>query len=290
MLGEWIQMNILYNPKVLDNMEYIIDNIIYSVIAIIVILILRWLTMRRVRKKHSDHIKLFAEKRLMNSAYIGALIILLLAIWYESSTYIIAVVGVLTAGIAIALRDILVDMIGWAYILWATPFKIGDRIEIGGQIGDVIDVTLLHFSILEVGKRISGEQSTGRIIQIPNLQVFNMPLANYEKGFKFIWNELVVPIDRESDWEKAKEKIYEILDVYMSETIEEAKVEFQEIEKNTAIYFNNLTPIIYTELKGNQIALNVRYLCEPRQLRVTEHYIWEAILKMVKENEEIRLG
>lgn len=287
-MKEWIQVNVLEN--LLKNMDYIVANIIYSLIAIIIIFILRWFTMRTIKRKHSEQIKLFAKKRFVSSAYIGIIVFVLLAIWYESSSYIIAVAGVLTAGLAFALRDILVDMIGWIYILWATPFKIGDRIEIGGQIGDVIDVTLLHFSILEVGHRISGEQSTGRIIQIPNLQIFSLPMANYEKGFRFIWNELVVPIHKDSNWEKAKEEIYKILEEHMSETIEEAKNQLQAIEKNTAIYYNNLTPIIYTELKENHILLNVRYLCEPRQVRVTEHHLWEAILKMVKENEEIKLG
>lgn len=287
---KWIKMNVLNSPIVLKNLEYIVDNIIYSIIAIIIIFILRWFTIKSIRKKYTDQIKQFATKKVMSSLYIGALVFVLLIIWYEASSYIIAVVGVLTAGVAIALRDIITNMIGWVYILWATPFKIGDRIEIGTHVGDVIDVTLLHFSVLEVGKRVGGEQSTGRIVQIPNMQIFSLPLANYEKEFKFIWNEIKVPLDCSSDWQKAKKKIYDIVYLCVGDTIEKAREEVEAVEKNTAIYFNNLTPIVYTELKDGHILLNVRYLCEPRKVRATEHYMWEEILRMIKENEDIKLG
>lgn len=283
MIEEWIRMKAMHIPNM-------VDNLVYTGVLLIVIFILRWITVKLLCKKHCNQIQQFAAKKLMTSAYVLVGVIIFLAIWNDSSEYIIAFLGVITAGIAFALRDLLMDMIGWIYILWAAPFKIGDRIEVGGQIGDVIDVRLLHFSILEVGNRIGAEQSTGRIIQIPNLQVFGVPLANYEKGFKFIWNEIMVPIDRESDWEKAKEKIGAIVEAYTSQTIEDAKEQLQALEKSTAIYYNNLTPIIYTELKGTQVVLSIRYLCEPRKARVSEHQLWEAILKLVKEDDDIKLG
>lgn len=281
-LEEWIKVKVIGNPS-------IVDNLVYTAIALLILLILRYITVKIVCRRHPNQIRQFAAKKLMSSAYIALGVIVLLVIWNDSSEYIIAVFGVLTAGVAFALRDLLVDMIGWIYILWAAPFKIGDRIQVGENIGDVVDVKMLHFNILEVGNRNTGEQSTGRIIQIPNLQVFSIPMANYEKDFNFIWNELTMTIDQAYDWEKVKEKIYEILEVHIGEIVEEAKAQIQALEKNTAIYFNNVTPIIYTEFKGGKVVLSIRYLCEPRKLRVTEHLLWEAILKMVKE-ENIKLG
>lgn len=280
----------LIDLTLFPNLEYLIEQTFYTLVVILIMLSLRWITIRAIRRTQPDQIKQFAKRRMVTSAYVGVTVILLLMIWYESSAYIIAVAGVLTAGIAFALRDLLVDMIGWAYILWATPFKIGDRIEVGGQIGDVIDVTLIHFSILEVGNRIHGEQSTGRIVQIPNLQVFSLPFANYEKGFGFVWNEIVVPLTVESNWEKAKERIYDILTMHTKDCTEEAKAQLDSLERKSAIAFNNLTPIIYTELKDGKILLNIRYLCEPRRIRMTEHELWEAILHMVREEDDIKLG
>jgi small-conductance mechanosensitive channel len=122
------------------------------------------------------------------------------------------------------------------------------------------------------------------------MQVFSVPLANYEKGFKFIWNELLVPISKDSNWELAKELIYKLLEEQTHEVMEEAKEQIDEASKKYLIYYNNLAPIIYTELKDNNIVLTIRYLCEPRQVRMTEHVLWEALLKMFQEHTEIKLG
>lgn len=149
---------------------------------------------------------------------------------------------------------------------------------------------LLQFSMLEVGNRVSGEQSTGRIVHIPNMYVFNYALANYEKGFKFIWNELSLALDKTSDWEKAKTLIYEFLEEHTQPIVEAAKDQIEEAGKNYLIYYNNLTPMIYTEVKEHQIILNIRYLCEPRKVRMSEHMLWEEILKIIGSHEDIKLG
>ncbi|WP_070001163.1 mechanosensitive ion channel family protein [Cellulosilyticum sp. I15G10I2] len=283
----WIQTYLLDH---IVNNNIILKNIVYTVGVLLVFYGVKRYTMRIVRKKEYDAAKEFTIRKAVKSLFNVLFIIALLIIWYDSKDNILSFIGVFTAGMAIAMRDIILNMIGALYILWAAPFKIGDRIEISGQIGDVIDVKLLQFSILEVGNRIAGEQSTGRIVNIPNLYIFNYPLANYEKGFRFIWNELVIPIDKDSNWELAKELIYKLLEEHTGEMIEEAKAQINEAGKHYLIYYNNLTPTIYTELKEHQILFNVRYLCEPRKVRVTEHILWEAILKMTKAYEEIKLG
>ncbi|MGL4738947.1 MAG: mechanosensitive ion channel family protein [Cellulosilyticaceae bacterium] len=256
----------------------------------LIIMILKAYTLRLFRRKNQDLNKAYMSKKIIGSSYLVIGIIAILIIWYDSSQYIVAFIGLFSAGMAIAMKDILLNVIGGLYILWASPFKVGDRIEIAGQMGDVIDVRLMQFSMLEIGNRISGEQSTGRIIHIPNMQIFNFPLANYEKGFRFIWNEMVVPIDRTSNWEMAKEMIYHLLEQETHEMIEAAQSQIEEAGKKYLIYYNNLTPIIYTELKDNHVVLTIRYLCEPRKARMTEHQLWEAILKTFENHPDIRLG
>lgn len=269
--------------------ETLWPNVIFSLIVGFIILIIQGISLRHVRKKHQGQIKRFATKKLVNSIYLGLYVIILLVVWYESSNYIIAFLGVFSAGIAFGIRDIIVDMIGGMYILWAVPFKIGDRIQIGEEIGDVIDVSLLHFSVLEVDPYTVGGQSTGRIMQIPNMMVFSTPFKNYEKGFRFVWHEMKVNIHKDSDWEKAKGKLYELLEKCTEKVRQEAEEQIHEAGKSYAIYYNNLTPIIYTQIKEGHIAFTLRFLCEPRKVRITEHLLWEGILKLIKEEETIHL-
>lgn len=265
-------------------------NVFLTLITLSMISVIKWYTIHLIKKKKTDPMKLFMAKKVANSVYIALVFIALLIVWYDSSQYIVAFIGLFSAGMAIAMKDLLLNVIGGAYILGASPFKVGDRIEIAGQMGDVIDVRLMQFTMLEIGNRILGEQSTGRIIHVPNMQIFNFPLANYEKGFKFIWNEVVVPIDRTSNWELAKEMIYKLLEEQTQEVIQAAQEQIDEAGRKYLIYYNNLTPIIYTELKGNNVMLTIRYLCEPRKARISEHLLWESLLKAFANNEEVKLG
>ena len=276
--------------KILNN-TVIIENIFYTLVALIVLYIIKYYIIRIIYKKNYDPAKQFTTKKAIKLVLNVILLVILISIWgKESGKYILSFIGFFTAGLAIAVKDIILNMIGSLYILWASPFKVGDRIEISGQIGDVIDIRLLHFSMLEVGNRIAGEQSTGRMIHLPNAYVFNYPLANYEKGFKFIWNELIVPIDKNSNWELAKVLINELLEEHINEIIEDAKEQIDEAGKNYPIYYNNLAPTIYTEFKEDKIVLTIRYLCEARKVRNTEHLLWEALLKVFKDHKEIKLG
>ncbi|MBT4644192.1 MAG: mechanosensitive ion channel family protein [Deltaproteobacteria bacterium] len=91
------------------------------------------------------------------------------------------------------------------------PFEIGDRIEIKGQSGDVIDIQVFPFSMLKVGNRVDADQSTGRIVHVPNGLVFNQIISNYSKGLPFLWNEIPVLVTFDIDWQKAKEILSEIV-------------------------------------------------------------------------------
>lgn len=102
------------------------------------------------------------------------------------------------------MRDPLINFAGWMFIMLRKPFVVGDRIQIGEHRGDVIDTRIFQFTMVEIGNWVDSDQSTGRIIHIPNGWVFNHSTANYSQGFAFIWNELPIIITFESNWEKAK--------------------------------------------------------------------------------------
>ena len=97
------------------------------------------------------------------------------------------------------------NLAGWVFIAIRKPFAVGDRIEIGDHTGDVIDMRLFQFTLVETGNWVDADQSTGRIIHIPNGWVFRQSTANYTAGFNFIWNEIPVTVTFESNWEKARD-------------------------------------------------------------------------------------
>ncbi len=107
-------------------------------------------------------------------------------IWIDEFKSLITFFGLLSAGIAIALKDPITDLAGWLFIMWRQPFAVGDRIQIGDHSGDVIDLRIFKFTINEIGNWVDADQSTGRLIHIPNARIFTEVLANYTAGFKFL--------------------------------------------------------------------------------------------------------
>jgi small-conductance mechanosensitive channel len=258
--------------------------------SIVIILILWGLRVFAVRllQKNVDTKKVVYKWR-KNITYItffiGALI--LGQIWFSALGQLGTFLGLLSAGIAIALKDPVTDIAAWLFLMWRKPFDIGDRIQVGNSKGDVIDIRVFKFTILEIGNWVDADQSTGRVIHIPNHKVFTDDLANYTSDFEFIWNEMGVLVTFESDWKKAKKILEEVVEENMQEFVERAKEEIKKAEKSYLIQYRYLTPIVYTSVKDSGINLSIRYLSDPRTRRGISQAIWESILDRFAEHDDI---
>jgi len=217
------------------------------------------------------------------------LIVMIILLWSESKLDLTTYMGFISAGIAIALREIFTNIAAWFIIVFQKPFEVGDRITINGQTGDIIDIKLFQIVVVEVSSRDFGEQSTGRIVHIPNNFLFIHSITNANKGFEYIWNEIEVRLSLDSDWEEAKRILGEIINRSAQHMTNEAEDKLYEASKKYMLYYNNLTPIVFLNVKPGYIALNVRYLCEPRQARVTENDIWKEILIETRAQGNIQL-
>ena len=209
------------------------------------------------------------------------------SIWIDEFKSLLTFFGLLTAGIAIALKDPITDLAGWFFIIWRKPFDVGDRIQIGGHAGDVIDIRIFQFTIIEIGNWVDADQSTGRIMHVPNSKVFMEVLANYSIGFNYIWHEMGVLVTFESNWKKAKELLEKIV-IEKSEHISKiAEKKIKEASKKYMIFYKKLTPIVYTSVKDSGVMLTMRFLCDPRQRRGYEQAIWEEVLNEFSKNKDI---
>ena len=195
--------------------------------------------------------------------------------------------GIVTAGLAIALGEPITNLAGWAFILMRRPFQVGDRIQIGELRGDVIDVRIFQFTLMEIGNWVEADQSTGRVIHIPNGFVFRQATANYSKGFQYIWDEIGVLITFESDWVKAKEILTQVASDHTEHFSESARRRLARAARKYMIFYSNLTPIVYTSVLDSGVMLTLRFLCEPRQRRGMASVIWESILERFAACDDI---
>ncbi len=260
----------------------------------IIIVIIWWIFDRIFRKvifeKIDDVSIRYQWQKTAKYITVFLLLLFLARIWFGAFDSIGTYFGLLSAGLAIAFQDLLVNLAGWIFILTRKPFSVGDRIEIGDIRGDVIDVRIFQFSIIEIGNWVDADQSTGRIIHIPNGTIFKKPQANFTVGFEYIWNEIPVLITFESDWKKAKKILSDILKSKTLSLNKEAEKQIKEAAKKFMIFYKNLTPIVYTSVKDSGVMLTLRFLCHVRQRRGNEEIIWETILEEFAKHKDIDLA
>ncbi len=214
-------------------------------------------------------------------------ILLVGRIWFEGIDSLATYLGLLSAGLAIALQTPITNFAGWIFIVLRRPFEVGDRIEIGGNAGDVVDITIFHFTLNEIGNWVNAEHSTGRLLKVPNAQVFSQTLANYTIGFGYIWNEIPVVVTFEADWEKAKKILEDVMAKEADKYAKDARKELRKASRDYVIYYRTLTPYVFTSVLDHGVCLTMRYLCNPWLRRTSEHEFWEMILKEFSKHDDV---
>jgi small-conductance mechanosensitive channel len=262
-------------------------SIFKSLLLILVIVVARSIVLRVMRARVSDIRARYSWRKTITYIAVALAILLVGRIWFSGLQDIATFLGLVTAGLAIALKDPIVNLGGWLFIIWRRPFVVGDRIQVGENAGDVIDQRIFQVILLEIGNWVDADQSTGRLIHIPNGVVFREPLANYTRGMQFIWNEVGVLVTFESDWKKAKEILLEIIETHARETVEEAEQQMLKASRQYMIFYSTLTPTVYTTVKESGVMLTMRYLCHPRRRRGTAQSIWEDVLTRFAQHDDI---
>jgi small-conductance mechanosensitive channel len=199
-------------------------------------------------------------------------------IWVREFTGFATYLGLLSAGLAIALQDPLANFAGWLYIVIRRPFTVGDRIQIAQHMGDVVDIRPFRFVILEIGNWVHAEQSTGRVIHVPNSLVFKNPVANYDEAFGYIWNELEIVVSMESDWKKAKDVLTRTVTEHAEKLTPDVTERIRHAADSLHIRFGKVTPVVWISVVDSGVRLTARYLCKPRERRSSASFIWESIL------------
>lgn len=263
------------------------NKILSSLLIIFILWLIRSIVLRVVwQRTENPHIRYHWQK---GSVYLAAGLGIMLVgrVWFAGFQSLATYLGLVTAGLAIALQDLVKSFAGWMFILWRRPFVVGDRIQVGQFSGDVIDIRIFKFSLIEIGNWVEADQSTGRMIDVPNSMVISESIANYTRGFKFIWHEIPVLVTFESNWKKAKVILAQIGEKNAAHLTKEAERRVKEASKRYMIFYNVLTPMVYTTLRDSGVLLTIRYLIEPRKRRSSEQAIWEDILDEFAQCDDI---
>jgi small-conductance mechanosensitive channel len=253
------------------------------------LVVLLWFGMSRgarrvVARSVDEPAARFQMTRVTGYAIGFVALVILARLWIQGLAGSIATYfGLLSAGVAIALQDPLINVAGWLYILIRRPFRVGDRIQVGSNTGDVVDIRPLRFIMLEVGNWVHADQGTGRILHVPNGLVFKNSVANYDEAFGYIWNELDITITFESDWRAAKAMLLHVLEAQSEKLDAHVRKRIDDAAHVLHIKFPKVTPAVWTTVVESGVRLTMRYMCKPRARRSSESHIWEQVLEAMHE-------
>lgn len=256
-------------------------------IVIGVIWLLRWLLVRFLVQRTEDAATTYWITKI--SSYVATALSLIFVgqILLGDFGSLLTFIGLITAGLAIALRDPVTNMFAWLFIMWRRPYELGHRVQIGDSIGDVVDIRLFQTSLLELREWIGSDQPTGRIVHLPNSRVFTEMQYNYSIGIPFIWDEVPVLVTFESDWEKAKGILTDILAESVPKSNRVSPEDLRRVSRTFRFSTIETEPVVITSVLDSGVLLTLRYTVRPMERRMLAEHIWEATLRAFAEHRDI---
>ena len=240
------------------------------------------------RYVHKDKLRIRIKK---NTKYASVLLsILWLLLLYNShlqqgQSLPLFIVGIFLAAVAISMRDVFSNIVGAFMIASQKGFKSGDRIHIGTTQGDVLDIGMMRTTLAEIDSTNSyGEQSTGRLVTIPNSEILTKSVTNYNSGFDTMWNEMSINVTFESDWQLAEKIITTIAEEDYNTKKDQFEHSLDKVRRDLMLEFRYLTPKVYVTIIDFGVQLTLRNLVYVRQRRaITDAIFREVLLQFAQE-------
>ena len=263
--------------------------IVVAAVLLAAVLVYRLLD-RQVRGHVADPEKRHRYRKRVGYTIASLVVVGLGIVFFETLREIGTLLGFIGAGLAIALREYLAAFLAWFYIIGQRSIALGSRIEVAGVRGDVIDIGVFKITLVEVRGEGLGEQSSGRLVTVPNFKILTDPVFHFTTGSPYVWDEIDFTVTFESDWERAREIVEEVGNEVFQPHREEIETGFRRLESDYAFRYGVTTPIVYTSIGGSGINLRLRYLTHVRQRRGNRDAISRRILPRFRAESNIELA
>ena len=222
------------------------------------------------------------------------MLVCLLSIWFDDPARLATAVGLVTAGLAFALQKVITALAGYVVILRGTTFNVGDRISMGGVRGDVISLSFIQTTIMEMGMPprdddgapetwVWSRQYTGRVVTVTNDKIFEDPVYNYTREFPYIWEEMHLPISYQADRKRAEAILLEVAERRTASLQMLSSDMVDEMTRRHLLASTDLKPQVYLRLTDNWVELTVRFIVDARRVREIKNLMSRDILERLEQ-------
>ncbi|MCO5381125.1 MAG: mechanosensitive ion channel family protein [Methanosarcina barkeri] len=270
--------------------RYLLDAFLISLIVVFLAYIINSITGNFILRRISTARERYTLRKTASILITVLALAFLFAIWIERTSTLFIAYGILSAGVAIALQDVLRNIAGGILLVVARPFKAGDRIQVGDTTGDVLDIGSFNTTIMEIREWVDADQYTGRILSVPNSFALNQTIKNYTRDYSFIWDEIRILLIYGSNWKKAKEIALRAAGPVVGEFEDLARRELLLMGKRYFFTTYEVRTNLYMKMEENWIEMRLRYVVEPRKRRAISHLLISNILEALEKEEDIMVG
>lgn len=278
------QLNrILAEFKQMEASDFLLQ-LLGFVFWIVVILIATSLLTRYINKTVQDNSTRYRTKKIVRLVSYVLISLLALFSFTGNMEQFGLSLGLITAGLAFALQEVILAVFGWIIIFTTNSYNPGDRIEINGIKGDVIDIGVTKTTLMEIGEWIKSDNYNGRIVQISNSFIFKGPVRNYSTDFPFVWDEIKLPITFSSDLELVNQIVKHATDDYLLDYAKFAKENWELMVRKYLIENANVEPSLQFVLNDNWVEFTLRYVVDYKKRGITKHKLFSEIYQGVQNS------
>lgn len=257
----------------------IFSKVIVAVAGVLVIGLFFKFVKRALPRYIKDTGSLYRLKKLITFISYAVLILFLIGIFSDKMRSITVALGIAGAGIAFALQEVIMSVAGWIALTFGHFYKIGNRIQLAGITGDVIDIGVLRTTLMECGQWIHGDQYNGRIVRISNSFVFKEPVFNYSADFPFLWDEISLPVQYGCEYKHAREIIIQVAYEVVGDYVNFARETWKEMVKKYMIEDAKVEPMVTTRANDNWVEFTLRYVVDFKLRRSVKDRLFMRILE-----------
>ncbi len=245
----------------------------------------------------SDNELFYSINKALNISFVTILILTLLLAYIENVSYLVTILGFASAGIAIAMKDWFMSLMGWVTIVIGGTIHVGDRVKfMRGNIeyiGDIVDISMLRMTMHEDVTLTSymHNRRAGRIIFIPNNFIFTDMIANYSHaGLKTVWDGIDFMVTFDSDIHKAASIAKEITRKYSKGYTDITRKQLNKLRSQYSIKNTNVEPRILTFIEPYGMKISAWYLTNSYATLTLRSTISAEIISRIQAEENIHLA
>lgn len=274
-----------------DEMRYAyLSRLLWPLVTSLAILLAYVALSRFVFERRYKKEELFLARRLGRYATTLLIAIVVCLYLFEDLRLIATTLGLVSAAIVISLQDVCASFCGWFVIMAGQKFTIGDRLEIEGVRGDVLDIQLLRTTLLELNNWLGVDQPTGRVIIVPNNFIFKTKVFSFTHGHPFIWGTIEVTVTYGTPAAGAMALFQKILEEETREDFAEARRVSAEMERRYGVEDADYRPKIYTRIADSGITFSLLYVSHYRNTSTTRNRINRRLISELESHPHIQLA